>query len=297
MLKRLFSVLIICALAGMSPAVDLLSLLSDGRTGTSLSKRRAKTKASDQKAPDDPAKVVVVERTNIVERIVEKPVVVVQTNIVEKPVVVERTNVVESIVVDKAVEKQWQERERQLQQRERQLQEKLTRLEEDYRKLVEEKTRIERVVPKEQRQFAEKEINITAKSVFYDRKQGYAAFDGNVFVDDREYQLCAKKAYVFTDQSNSVQRVVALENVAVTNGAKRAYGVKASYFRKSGMVILYGDARHPAVVRDESKVDDQTVTGDKIKFWINRSQVEVLKAHITAPVGNASHLKDDLLGQ
>ena len=158
--------------------------------------------------------------------------------------------------------------------------------------------RLERVLPKEKSRFADKEIRITSTTALYNRKERYAAFGGKVSVDDRDYQLCADRAYVFTDESNTVQRVVALENVAVTNGFRRAYGAKASYFKKTGMVILQGDGKTPAIVRDESKVDDQTVVGDKIRFWIDKEQVEVLKAHITVPVqGGGAILKKDLLGR
>ena len=90
------------------------------------------------------------------------------------------------------------------------------------------------------------------------------------------------------DGTNNLRRLVAMGNVAMTNETKRAYGVKASYYRQSGMVILYGDANRPAEVRDEAKYDDQSVIGEKIKFWIDKEQVEVIKARISAPVGEGS---------
>ena len=128
------------------------------------------------------------------------------------------------------------------------------------------------------------DVKITSASTYYDRKEGFAYFSGGVFVSDKDYQLHADRAYVFMDGTNELKRLVAIGNVAMTNETKRAYGVKASYYRQSGMVVLYGDANRPAEVRDEAKFDDQVVKGSKIKFWIDKEQVEVIKADISAPV-------------
>ena len=127
---------------------------------------------------------------------------------------------------------------------------------------------------------------ITAASTYYDSKEGMVYFSGNVFVDDKEYQLHADRAYVFMDKggTNELKRIVALGNVAMTNDTKRAYGVKASYYRDAGMVVLYGDNTRSAEVRDEKENPPQVVEGSKIKFWINSEQVEVTGAKISAPV-------------
>ena len=91
----------------------------------------------------------------------------------------------------------------------------------------------------------------------------------------------AQRAYVFFEGTNELKRVVATGN---TNETKRAYGAKASYYRKTGMVVLYGDDKIDAEVRDENNGEDQVVKGSKIKFWIDSEQVEVLDARISAPV-------------
>ena len=128
---------------------------------------------------------------------------------------------------------------------------------------------------------------ITAASTYYDSKEGVAFFSGRVFVDDEEYQLHADKAYVFMDKAgtNALKRIVAIGGVAMTNDTKRAYGVKASYYRDSGMIVLYGDETQPAEVRDEKEDPPQVVTGSKIKFWTGSEQVLVEGATISAPVG------------
>lgn len=140
--------------------------------------------------------------------------------------------------------------------------------------------------------------HISSKKVYYDRKEGYAVFTGKVFLDGEDYQMHAQKAYVFFEGTNELKRVVATGGVAITNDTKRAYGSKASYYRKTGMVVLYGDDATPAEVRNEAKDEDQVVRGSKIKFWIDSEQVEVVDARISAPVsGGLGELKGAIDGK
>jgi len=124
---------------------------------------------------------------------------------------------------------------------------------------------------------------ITSDSTYYDRKEGFAYFGGHVYVEDTQYQLHADRAYVFMSASNDLQRIVALGNVAITNGTKRAYGTKASYYRNPGMVVLSAGDGKAAEVRDETGSGNQVVRGRKIKFWTGSEQVEVVDAELTAP--------------
>ena len=128
---------------------------------------------------------------------------------------------------------------------------------------------------------------ITSETTYYDRKEGFAYFNGRVFVDDNEYQLHADRAYVFLSGTNDLKRIVALGHVAMTNGLKRAYGVKASYYRDPGMVVLYGGDEGPAEVVEITPKGPQSVRGRKIKFWTNTEQVEVLEAELSAPTAGA----------
>lgn len=125
---------------------------------------------------------------------------------------------------------------------------------------------------------------ITAARTLYDRKEGFAYFEGGVCVDDEEYQMHADKVYVFLEGTNELKRIVALGNVAMTNGMRRAYAAKASYYRRNSMVVLDSAGGAPAEVRDESKGEAQSVRGTKIKFWTDSEQVEVIGADISAPV-------------
>ena len=146
--------------------------------------------------------------------------------------------------------------------------------------------------PKKKRPASTRPATITSRSTYYDRKDGFAVFTGSVHVDDEQYQMHADKAYVFFEGTNQLKRIVATGGVALTNGTRRAYGGKASYYRKSGMVVLYSSDNAPAEVRDEAEDRNQTVKGSKIKFWIDAEQVEVLDAQISAPAaGGVGDLK------
>ena len=126
---------------------------------------------------------------------------------------------------------------------------------------------------------------ITAGSTYYDRKEGFAYFNGNVAVVDPQYQLHADRAFVYMGGTNDLRKIVALGHVAITNETKRAYGAKASYFRESGMVVLHSGNGITAEVRDVAPDGDRVVRGKKIKFWTGTRQVEVVEAEITAPSG------------
>jgi len=233
---------------------------------------------------------VIVEKpvTNFIDRVVEKEVVVERpiTNIVEKHHY--HTNVVEKIIIDEDLER----RAGKLEMANADLEESNDALKRRLAELESQNSRLQRVAPKsEVRQLSSRPAKITSASTYYDRKEGFAVFTGKVHVDDVQYQLHANKAYVFFDGTNQLHRIVAIGGVAITNDTKRAYGGKASYYKKTGMVVLYAGQNGIAEVRDESKVEDQIVKGSKIKFWVNSEQVEVLDARISAPTSGAAGLK------
>ncbi len=159
---------------------------------------------------------------------------------------------------------------------------------------------------------------ITSDTTVYNRKEGIASFEGHVHVDDEQYQMHADRVFLFFDvdknsgstngvsrakgtndvsrAAGDVRRVVAIGNVAMTNDAHRAYGAKATYSKKNGLVILYSGDGITAEVRDESKAQPQIVRGKRIRFWIESEQVEVDEADLTgaAPSGGAASLKKAL---
>ena len=106
----------------------------------------------------------------------------------------------------------------------------------------------------------------------------------------------AKGADDMRRAAGDVRRVVAIGHVAMTNDAHRAYGAKATYSKKNGLVVLYSGDGITAEVRDESKAQPQIVRGKRIRFWIDSEQVEVDEADLTgaAPSGGAASLKKAL---
>ena len=177
---------------------------------------------------------------------------------------------------------------------------------------------------------------ITSDATVYNRKEGVASFEGHVHVDDEQYQMHADRVFLFfevdADATNGVRRakgtndvhraakgtndvhkagrgtddmrraagdvrrVVAIGHVAMTNDAHRAYGAKATYSKKNGLVVLYSGDGITAEVRDESKAQPQIVRGKRIRFWIDSEQVEVDEADLTGagPSGGAASLKKAL---
>ena len=171
---------------------------------------------------------------------------------------------------------------------------------------------------------------ITSDMTVYNRKEGIASFEGHVHVDDEQYQMHADRVFLFFETekesgatnglsqaangtngvhkaakkdpndmrraAGDVRRVVAIGNVAMTNDAHRAYGAKATYSKKNGLVVLYSGDGITAEVRDESKAQPQIVRGRRIRFWIDSEQVEVDEADLTgaAPSGGAGTLRKAL---
>ena len=171
---------------------------------------------------------------------------------------------------------------------------------------------------------------ITSDMTVYNRKEGIASFEGHVHVDDEQYQMHADRVFLFFETekesgatnglsqaangtngvhkaakkdpndmrraAGDVRRVVAIGNVAITNDAHRAYGAKATYSKKNGLVVLYSGDGITAEVRDESKAQPQIVRGKRIRFWIDSEQVEVDEADLTGagPSGGVGTLKKAL---
>ena len=140
-------------------------------------------------------------------------------------------------------------------------------------------------------------VRISSDRTYYDRKEGFACFTGKVSVEDPEYQLHADRAFVYMGGTNDLKRIVALGNVAITNGTKRAYGAKATYQRENGVVILRAGEGGSAEVRETDSDGDRVVRGKTIKFWTGSRQVEVLEAEISAPSGGALDNVKGMLGR
>lgn len=129
-------------------------------------------------------------------------------------------------------------------------------------------------------------VKVTSDRSTYLRKEGVLVFDGNVFVDDVEFKMHADEVTLFLGGTNELKRIVAIGNVAVTNGVRSGSCAKATYNRAYSRVVLYGDDSKGITARlsDNGKRKSQ-VEGRRITFWIDTEQVEVDGSVITVDVG------------
>ena len=158
-------------------------------------------------------------------------------------------------------------------------------------------SQVEEPLPKkEKKKLTGRPAKITSDTTIYNRKEGIASFEGHVYVDDEQYQMHADKVFLFLEGTNELRRVVAIGHVAMTNETRRAYGAKATYSKKNGLVVLHSGDGITAEVRDEAKGEEKIVRGKRIRFWIGAEQVEVDEADLTgtAPAGGTDSLKKAL---
>jgi lipopolysaccharide transport protein LptA len=147
---------------------------------------------------------------------------------------------------------------------------------------------VEKPAPEKNAEKAEKKPQrdavITAERTDYDRKEGVALFDRNVYVNDEQYQMHADRLFLFLDGTNDLKRLVAIGNVAITNENKRAYCARATFNKKLGRIVMYSSDEITAELREEGKKGSD-VKGEKITFWLDSEQVEVENPVITMPGG------------
>ncbi len=138
---------------------------------------------------------------------------------------------------------------------------------------------------KEKKELTGRPAVITADRTDYDRKEGVILFDRNVAVDDEQYQMHAERLFVFLDGTNDMKRLVALGNVAITNEDKSAWCAKAVYTKAASRIVMYGDERNPAWLRDAGgrPGDASEVRGLRITYWIDSGLATVEKSVITLP--------------
>ena len=160
------------------------------------------------------------------------------------------------------------------------------------------------VVSKEKRSNAvtnmPRTVKVTSDRSSYLRKEGVLAFEGNVAVEDVEFKMNADIVNLFLDGTNDLKRVVAVGNVAVTNGLRSGTCAKATYNRALSRIVMYGDEKAGIVARlnDNGKNKSQ-VEGRKITFWVDTEQVEVDGSVITVDVagGDAKEGAKKLFGK
>ena len=129
--------------------------------------------------------------------------------------------------------------------------------------------------------------SLTSRRADYDRAEGVVMFEDGVYLDNPEYKFAAEQLFVFLQGTNELKRVVAIGNVAVTNGSNCGVCDRAVYNRAKGRVTMYGKAGGEAARLEElgKKGVKNRLEGEKISFWMDSEQVEVENSRITVDSG------------
>lgn len=133
-------------------------------------------------------------------------------------------------------------------------------------------------------------LEIRSDRADYDNKAGVAMFDGHVALDavvrGEKYTMNAAQMYVFFEGTNDLKRVVAIGDVAVTNGLRTGSCAKATFAKSANRVTMYGgDDGTPAVLANADPRQKGDVTGRRIRFWLDSEQVEVEGSTVTLDTG------------
>ncbi len=121
-------------------------------------------------------------------------------------------------------------------------------------------------------------ILITAKRGDLDKDAGVVMFEGEAFVRyEPNYDLHSNQLFAFFNSSNELERIVAIGNVAITNGLRRGSCAMAQFRRSKNEIELYGNEDGYAILAEDGKDE---LHGKRIKFWLDTEQVQVNGAKI-----------------
>ena len=129
---------------------------------------------------------------------------------------------------------------------------------------------------------------VTAKWSCADRGEGFAYYSGDVRVVDDSCEIRASRAYVYMDGTNKLHRGVAFGGVVVTNGVRRAYGDRLSYYHDTGIVVVASGSGRVAEAFGGLNDPQAPVRGRKVRLWTQSGQVEVLESEIAVAGQNES---------
>ena len=124
---------------------------------------------------------------------------------------------------------------------------------------------------------------IRSRSSDFDRKAGVILFEGDVRVDyESDYTLCADRVFAFLTASNRISRVVALGNVSITNEERVGTCAMATYRQRTCEIEMFGEKGGAKARLVEDGDQESEVQGDRIRFWIDSEQVQVMNSTIAA---------------
>lgn len=106
---------------------------------------------------------------------------------------------------------------------------------------------------------------ITSDTLLFDYQRSIAIFEGQVRVEDGQVTLTCQKLYVYFDDENQIDSVVARENVHVVQGDRQALAGKAVYTAKDGSILL---TEKPRLLRGTDEL-----RGDEIRIFTHSQKV------------------------
>lgn len=125
-----------------------------------------------------------------------------------------------------------------------------------------------------------REAVITAERIEFDNKEGVILFDENVLVDDEQFVMRSDRLLVFMEGTNDVQQIMSVGRVSITNQNRSASCDKAVYTKKTGQIVMTGNAR---LMREGDQGGE--VTGNRITFWLDDERMEVSPGRVVLPPG------------
>jgi lipopolysaccharide transport protein LptA len=109
-------------------------------------------------------------------------------------------------------------------------------------------------------------ITIVSNTLLADKEANTVTFTGDVVVEE-DFLLCSDEIVVNYDDNNQISEITAKGNVRIIRDNKVALGAEARYDRKERVAVITGNARVEQC--------SDTVSGDKIKFYLDRDDVSV----------------------
>lgn len=127
---------------------------------------------------------------------------------------------------------------------------------------------------------------ITSRSIDFDRTEGVIMFAGDVKVDYPGYSMTSDELFVFLKDTNRLSRVVALGNVTISNETRVGYCDRATYNKGRNEVVMYPADKEKAVRLVDNGEKKSEVEGEKITFWLDAEQVEIVNSRISVETGD-----------
>lgn len=108
-------------------------------------------------------------------------------------------------------------------------------------------------------------VEVTADNLSVDQNDGTAIFTGNVLIGQGDMRLSAAKVQVFyTEDGNSIQRLLASGGVTLVSGDDAAEAKNADYSIAKGTIAMNGDVllvqKTSAITADRMTINTKTGT-------------------------------------